>query len=62
VRRLAPLSETTWVPWRHDWPFEEGDQTFEVRCFEADGTPQIAERQPQRPSGASGLHRLEVEV
>lgn len=58
----APLSETTWVLWRHDWPFEEGDHTFEVRCAEADGTPQIEERKPQRPSGATGLHRLEVET
>jgi DMSO/TMAO reductase YedYZ molybdopterin-dependent catalytic subunit len=58
----APLSETTWVIWRHDWPFEEGDHTFEVRCAEADGTPQIEERRPQRPSGATGLHRLEMET
>jgi len=58
----APLSETTWVIWRHDWPFEKGDHTFEVRCAEADGTPQIEERRPQRPSGATGLHRLEMET
>ncbi|HLE85017.1 MAG TPA: molybdopterin-dependent oxidoreductase [Thermoanaerobaculia bacterium] len=58
----APLSETTWVLWRHDWPFAEGDHTFEVRCAEADGTPQIEERRPQRPSGATGLHRLEMET
>jgi DMSO/TMAO reductase YedYZ molybdopterin-dependent catalytic subunit len=58
----APLSETTWVLWRHDWPFEEGDHAFEVRCTEADGTPQIEGRKPQRPSGALGLHRLEVGV
>ncbi len=37
----APLSETTWVIWRYDWPFEAGDHTFEVRCAEGDGTPQI---------------------
>ena len=58
----APLSETTWVLWRHDWPFEPGGHTFEVRCAEADGTPQIEERRPQRPSGATGLHRLELEA
>jgi DMSO/TMAO reductase YedYZ molybdopterin-dependent catalytic subunit len=57
-----PLSKTTWVLWRHDWPFEAGDHTFEVRCVEADGTPQIEQRRPQRPSGATGLHRLAVEV
>jgi DMSO/TMAO reductase YedYZ molybdopterin-dependent catalytic subunit len=58
----APLSETTWVLWRYDWPFTQGDHTFEVRCAEADGTPQIEERKPQRPSGATGLHRLEAKV
>ena len=52
----APLSETTWVIWRYDWPFQEGDHTFEVRCAEADGTPQIEEEQGNRPSGATGIH------
>ena len=52
----APLSETTWVIWRFDWPFQEGDHTFEVRCAEADGTPQIEEKQGNRPSGATGIH------
>ena len=52
----APLSETTWVLWRYEWPFEEGTHTFEVRCYEADGTPQIEEEQGNRPDGASGIH------
>lgn len=53
----APLSETTWVIWRYDWPFAEGDHTFEVRCTEGDGTPQIEAKEGNRPSGATGLHR-----
>lgn len=57
ARLRAPLSETTWVIWRYDWPFEEGRHTFEVRCAEGDGTPQIEEEQDNRPSGASGIHR-----
>ena len=28
----SPLSETTWVLWRYDWPFEAGPHGFEVRC------------------------------
>jgi DMSO/TMAO reductase YedYZ molybdopterin-dependent catalytic subunit len=52
----SPLSETTWVIWRYDWPFESGDHTFQVRCYEGDGVPQIAEVQPNRPSGATGIH------
>jgi len=52
----APLSETTWVIWRYDWPFTPGEHTLAVRCFEADGTPQIAEERDARPAGATGLH------
>lgn len=51
-----PLSGTTWVIWRFEWPFAAGDHTFTVRCFEGDGTPQVAARSPVRPSGATGLH------
>jgi DMSO/TMAO reductase YedYZ molybdopterin-dependent catalytic subunit len=52
----SPLSETTWVFWRYEWPFEAGRHTFEVRCAEVDGTPQIEETRPNRPSGATGIH------
>ncbi len=52
----SPLSETTWVIWRYDWPFESGAHTFKVRCYEGDGVPQITEVQPPRPSGATGIH------
>ena len=57
-----PLSDTTWVIWRYDWPFEEGSHTFEVRTFEADGTPQIEEVNPPRPSGATGIHSKSATV
>jgi hypothetical protein len=52
----SPLSETTWVIWRYEWPFEAGEHTFEVRCTEGDGTPQIEESSKSRPSGATGIH------
>jgi len=55
-----PLSDRTWVLWRFAWPFRPGEHTFTVRCFEGDGTPQIATRSPVRPSGATGLHHEEV--
>ncbi len=58
----SPLSETTWVIWRYDWPFAEGEHTFEVRCTEGDGTPQIEEKRPNRPSGATGLHSLDATI
>ena len=53
----SPLSEASWVIWRYDWRFEPGNHAFEVRCVEADGTPQIEERNSPRPSGATGIHQ-----
>ena len=35
---------------------EEGRHDFQVRCVEADGTPQIEEDGPPRPDGATGIH------
>ncbi len=58
----SPLSETTWVIWRYEWPFQEGEHTFEVRCAEADGTPQIEENKGNRPDGASGIHRRKTKI
>ncbi|MDA1227885.1 MAG: molybdopterin-dependent oxidoreductase, partial [Chloroflexi bacterium] len=52
----SPLSETTWVIWRYDWPYQAGDHEFEVRCAEGDGFPQIEKEQGNRPSGATGIH------
>ena len=54
------LSGTTWAIWRYDWPFEPGEHTLTVRCVDGSGEPQIAERNPVRPSGATGLLSEEV--
>ena len=51
----TPLSQTTWVIWRYDWPFQAGKHTFTVRCYDGSKTPQIVEAMPPAPSGASGL-------
>lgn len=58
----SPLSETTWVIWRYEWPFEAGDHTFEVRCYEGDGLLQITEENDARPSGATGIQSVEEEL
>ena len=58
----APLSETTWVIWRYEWPFQAGEHTFEVRCAEGDGTPQIEESTDARPDGSTGIHSLEANL
>ena len=56
ARLRAPLSATTWVVWRYDWPFRAGDHTFTVRCFDGAGAPQIVAGAPPHPSGSAGLH------
>jgi len=38
----TPLSQLTWVIWRYDWPFQSGKHNFTVRCYEGNGTPQVA--------------------
>lgn len=62
AQQRSPLSETTWVIWRYDWSFEEGAHTFEVRCVEGDGTPQIEEVKKSRPSGATGIHSKDANI
>ena len=50
----TPLSGTTWVIWRYDWPFRPGNHRFTVRCADGRGTPQAVEMAAPHPSGASG--------
>jgi hypothetical protein len=52
----TPLSQLTWVIWRHDWPFHSGNHTFTVRCYDGDGTPQIVTPSLPEPNGATGLN------
>lgn len=58
----TPLSSTTWVIWRYEWPLAPGRHTFTVRCFDGKGTPQIEAEAPPHPSGASGLHSRTVKL
>jgi DMSO/TMAO reductase YedYZ molybdopterin-dependent catalytic subunit len=51
----TPLSQTTWVIWRYNWPFQSGKHNFTVRCYDGSNAPQIVEAMPPAPSGASGL-------
>jgi DMSO/TMAO reductase YedYZ molybdopterin-dependent catalytic subunit len=53
----APISGTTWVLWRYDWPFESGSHTFTVRCTDGAGAEQIEPKSEPHPSGATGFHR-----
>lgn len=51
-----PISDKTWVIWRYDWAFTEGNHNFKVRVVEADGTIQTDARAEPHPSGATGHH------
>jgi DMSO/TMAO reductase YedYZ molybdopterin-dependent catalytic subunit len=51
-----PLSDTTWVVWRYDWPFEEGRHTFAVRAYDGNDIVQDSTVRGARPSGATGIH------
>jgi DMSO/TMAO reductase YedYZ molybdopterin-dependent catalytic subunit len=57
-----PLSDKTWVIWRYEWPFEAGRHTFEVRCVDSEGQPQIETVRGTRPSGATGIHRVNENI
>jgi DMSO/TMAO reductase YedYZ molybdopterin-dependent catalytic subunit len=52
----TPLSHLTWVIWRYEWPFQHGNHTFTVRCWDGQGVPQIVAQAPPEPSGATGLY------
>ncbi len=60
ARLRAPLSGTTWVVWRYDWPFRPGNHTFTVRCSDGHGAAQMPDPSPPHPSGARGLHSKSV--
>ena len=51
-----PLSELTWVIWRYDWRFQEGEYRFEVRAYDAEGQLQSLDSRGTRPDGATGVH------
>jgi DMSO/TMAO reductase YedYZ molybdopterin-dependent catalytic subunit len=51
-----PISDLTWVLWRYDWPFQEGEHVFTVRCLDGKGQTQDERYRDTRPSGATGFH------
>ncbi len=58
----TPLSDLTWVIWRFDWPFQPGEHTFTVRCWDGADTPQVVTPRPPDPSGATGLYSTSREL
>lgn len=62
ARLRRSINERTWNIWRYDWAFADGRHTFEVRCVEGDGTPQIESRAGVAPSGATGIHSVTTTI
>ena len=58
----APLSELTWVIWRYEWPFGEGQHRFSVRAHDGQGRLQEIEEKSSQPSGATGIHEKQVDI
>lgn len=56
ARIRQPLSELTWVIWRFDWRFQEGEYRFAVRAYDGDGNLQSLDQRGTRPDGATGVH------
>lgn len=53
----TPLSDLTWVLWRHTWPFAPGEHTFSVRAYDGTGALQEEAASPPYPDGATGIHQ-----
>lgn len=51
----------TWRQWAFTWDATPGTHTLEARASDPDG-PQIEERSPAAPDGATGLHAVTVSV
>jgi DMSO/TMAO reductase YedYZ molybdopterin-dependent catalytic subunit len=57
-----PLSELTWVLWRYEWPWQEGQHTFAVRAYDGGGVLQTTAPHDTFPSGATGIDTMSADV
>ena len=56
-------SKLTWALWSDEWtPERAGMHELVVRATDGDGNPQESKKEPIDPDGASGYHRIKVEV
>ena len=58
----APLSKLTWVIWRYEWPFKEGEHVFSVRAYDGQGHLQITQANQPFPSDATGIDSLQASI
>jgi DMSO/TMAO reductase YedYZ molybdopterin-dependent catalytic subunit len=58
----APLSGLTWVIWRYEWPFREGEHVFGVRAYDGRGRLQVTAENPTFPSGATAIDTQQATI
>ena len=61
--RLAEVPNVdTWRQWMWEWDAEPGSHVLQVRATDSTGETQTEQRQPVMPDGATGYHRMFVQV
>ncbi|BAS08290.1 oxidoreductase molybdopterin binding [Arthrobacter sp. Hiyo4] len=61
--RLAPgISLDTWYQWQLGIELAPGQYEVQVRATDLNGDPQVEERRPVAPDGATGFHTIRVDV
>jgi DMSO/TMAO reductase YedYZ molybdopterin-dependent catalytic subunit len=61
--RLAPgISLDTWYQWQLGIELTPGQYEVQVRATDLNGEPQVEERRPVAPDGATGFHAIRVDV
>lgn len=60
--RVPPLSPLTWVQWRYFWQPSPGKHTLMVRATDGTGALQQEADRITYPSGATGYHRITVNI
>ncbi len=60
---LAPgISKDTWYQWKLSLPLTPGQYEVQVRATDLNGVPQVEDRAPVVPDGATGYHTVRVDV
>jgi len=57
-----PLSALTWVIWRFEWPWREGEHVFAVRAYDGQGRLQFTAQNPTFPKGATGIDTKKASI
>lgn len=58
----AAISTDTWRQWKLTVQLDPGRYEVQVRAIDLAGVPQVEERAPAAPSGATGYHTVTVDV